>query len=476
MSQDMILTDDEIHSLQFQKQIGEGSYGKVYRALVPSTGAIYAVKVVEICVEQDESCNPRETSAYKTMLQEINVLKDSRSCPQIVQILGVEVPRDSYPMRLMVVMEHCDHGSVSDILRKLQSGLTEDEIRIIVGEVLLGLKYLHHDKKIHRDVKAGNILVTKDFCPKLADFGISCQLQNTWARRNTQIGSPYWMAPEVIKGVAYNTKADIWSLGITCIEMAEGQPPYFQIAPMRAMFVISNKPPTGLSDTSHFSKDFIDFVSRCLVVDATRRPSAQELLTQEFVQHADGNPSPAEALGQSLGPRLAKAPVDCAARGLSTPAPSRSGTWGRRSLGGNSLSVTSMPRPPSGPCLSSVTSVELAAPTMNSFEKVYQGLTTDFARSASISAAKGDAENDEEVIRRRARDWVNKIVPMQTIEDELDSPVRSPLAQKAQFEVWDSDEEGVKTRTCVEAQPEAGAGGPSTGTPFYMQVLGKRFQ
>merc|ERR1719281_220698 len=124
-------------------------------------------------------------------------------------------------------------------------------------EVLIGLKYLHDGKKIHRDVKAGNILITKAFRPKLADFGISCQLQNTWAKRNTQIGSPYWMAPEVIKGVAYNAKADIWSLGITCIEMAEAQPPYFHIPPMRAMFVISNKPPAGLTNTDAFSKDFV---------------------------------------------------------------------------------------------------------------------------------------------------------------------------------------------------------------------------
>eukprot|EP00971_Amphidinium_carterae_P210408 4174851-Amphidinium_carterae.1 len=142
-------------------------------------------------------------------------------------------------------MELCDHGSVCDILRKLQEGLTDAEIRIIVREALHGLKYLHSKKMIHRDVKAGNILVTKHFQAKLADFGISCQLQNTLGRRNTKIGSPYWMAPEVIKeGVSYNAKADVWSLGITCVEMAEGQPPYFYFPPLRAMFVISNKPQT----------------------------------------------------------------------------------------------------------------------------------------------------------------------------------------------------------------------------------------
>merc|ERR1719330_789233 len=165
------------------------------------------------------------------MQQEISVLRDCTSCPQIVQVHGMDVTT-SFPTRLTVVMELCDHGSVSDILRRVPGGLTEAEIRIIIRETILGLKYLHDDKKIHRDVKAGNILLTKRFNPKLADFGISCELQNTCAKRETQIGSPYWMAPEVIRaGFGYNTRADIWSLGITCVEMAEMQPPYYHITP-----------------------------------------------------------------------------------------------------------------------------------------------------------------------------------------------------------------------------------------------------
>ena len=249
-----------------------------------------------MCVEPDESpgANVKESPAFQTMEQEISVLRECAQCPQIVQVYGVDVALGSSPTRLMIVMELCELGSVSDILRRLQDGLREAEIRAVVREVLLGLRYLHEGKKIHRDVKGGNILVTKSFSPKLADFGISCQLQNTWARRNTKIGSPYWMAPEVIRGLSYNAKADIWSLGITCVEMAEGQPPYYHIPPTRAMFVINHKPPAGLSDPARASDDFTKFVSLCLTVNAEVRPSADDLLQQPFAARPDGEDRSAE--------------------------------------------------------------------------------------------------------------------------------------------------------------------------------------
>lgn len=453
MDTDWLLSQAEIRSLQLDVLIGEGSYGQVHRARLPSTGGIYAVKVVDVCVGDDTRKNPRESSAYRTMEQEVEMLKSCAGCPQIVQIFGVNV-RNASPMRLMVVMELCDHGSVSDILRKLQSGLTEAEIRVIVREVLLGLKYLHDDKKIHRDVKAGNILITKDFWPKLADFGISCQLQNTWARRNTQIGSPYWMAPEVIKGVAYNAKADIWSMGITCIEMAEGQPPYYHIPPTRAMFVISTKPPVGLTDPGIFSKEFADFVSSCLTVDPSARHSADELLRGPFAGAAPDE-SAAKALGGSLGPRMAEAPLPGVARGPATPTSRRDGTWHR---GGT------LPRPASGQGLSSLVKGGTLGSNGGTLVRRWQ--------EPAAADDEEDAEAEKEEMRRRAREWVNRMVPMQTVEDDVDSPKRR---SRGGFDVWDSDEEGVATRIRAEAQPEAGAGAPQGGTPFFMQVLGKQW-
>jgi len=406
------------------------------------------------------------------------------------------LPVGKSPMQLLVVMELCEHGAVSDILRKLQGPLLETEICIICFEILRGLKYLHDDKKIHRDVKAGNILIGRDFQPKLADFGISCQLQNTWARRNTVIGSPYWMAPEVIKGVSYNAQADIWSLGITCIEMAECQPPYYHIPPTRAMFVISNKPPTGLTDSSAWSKELVDFITKCLRVDTECRPNAWDLLRDEYCRRMDGEASPARALGETLEPRLRRAPAPQAGGSLRPGTPSRGGSWAaRRSPGGTGRAGTS-----SGPVAPAAQAIGLmpldaATPSVDAFARAHApdtlqqfrrwaadpvGSAPPGGEPARLGAvadagagrptptglpgaeADDDDDDDAEELRRRARDWVNRMVPMQTIDDEPK-------------DLWDSDEEGVETRTRIEAQPEAGAGGPNNGVPFFMQVLGKQW-
>eukprot|EP00913_Durusdinium_trenchii_P013078 g12278.t1 len=367
-------------------------------------------------------------------------------------------------------------------------------------QVLRGLQYLHDGKKIHRDVKAGNILLTTAFQAKLADFGISCQLQNTWARRNTKIGSPYWMAPEVIKGEAYNAKADIWSLGITCIEMADGQPPYFHIPPTRAMFVISTKPPTGLpesSNCSNSSKDFVDFVSACLTVDSTKRPPAQVLLQDPFTQPEAEQKDPSKALAGLLGPRLAEAPGGNGRSPTTTrEGGARKDSWQRRSM-----SASSLPRNPSTssqsvnlltPSLAAVTptvdAFAMAAPSSPSsyrrWEQGYSSQNLPNAPAVKPTEAEDEATSNED-IRRRAREWVNSIVPV--MEDEGDhtpASYREPSESlilssksrgKGNYEVWDSDEEGVTTRLRMEAQPEAGAGGPVAATPYFMQVLGKQW-
>jgi serine/threonine protein kinase len=391
------------------------------------------------------------------------------NCPQIVQIYAVDIVLQSAGLaKVMVVMELCDHGSVSDVLRRLPGGLTENEISIIVREVLLGLKYLHDDKKIHRDVKAGNILIARDFSPKLADFGISCQLQNTLARRNTQIGSPYWMAPEVIKGIAYNNKADIWSLGITCIEMCEGQPPYYHIPPTRAMFVISTKPPTGISDNmvDQLSKDFSAFVVKLLTVDASSRPSAQNLLLDEFMMKRKAD-EPAKALSETLAQRLEQAPpANLGGRGPPTPTGSRGGTWQRRS---NSLSVGTQQihRVNSNHNMSvqwNLPPLDATTPSVDAYSEstlVKKSTTSpsQFRRWEADAPDQFDDDKDAEELRRRAREWVNMTVPMQIIDDDTS-------AETGSYEIWDSDEEGVSTMVLQEAKPEAGA-----GAPFFMQFV-----
>ncbi|XP_036088784.1 serine/threonine-protein kinase 3 isoform X4 [Rousettus aegyptiacus] len=168
----------------------------------------------------------------------------------------------------------------------LDSWLTEDEIATILKSTLKGLEYLHFMRKIHRDIKAGNILLNTEGHAKLADFGVAGQLTDTMAKRNTVIGTPFWMAPEVIQEIGYNCVADIWSLGITSIEMAEGKPPYADIHPMRAIFMIPTNPPPTFRKPELWSDDFTDFVKKCLVKNPEQRATATQLLQHPFIKNA----------------------------------------------------------------------------------------------------------------------------------------------------------------------------------------------
>jgi serine/threonine kinase 3 len=250
-------------------KLGEGSYGSVYKALHKESGQVLAIKQVPVDTDLQE------------IIKEISIMQQCDS-PYVVKYYGSYFKNTD----LWIVMEYCGAGSVSDIMRLRKKTLTEDEIATILSDTLKGLEYLHLRRKIHRDIKAGNILLNSEGHAKLADFGVAGQLTDTMAKRNTVIGTPFWMAPEVIQEIGYDCVADIWSLGITALEMAEGKPPYGDIHPMRAIFMIPTKPPPSFREPDKWSAEFIDFVSVCLVKNPEERANATDLLNHVFIGNA----------------------------------------------------------------------------------------------------------------------------------------------------------------------------------------------
>ncbi|XP_077434090.1 serine/threonine-protein kinase 4-like [Vanacampus margaritifer] len=251
------------------EKLGEGSYGCVFKAHYRETGEIVAIK--QVPVESD----------LQEIIKEISIMQQCNS-PHVVRYYGSYFKNSD----LWIVMEYCGAGSVSDIIRIRSKTLSEEEIASILRSTLKGLEYLHFMRKIHRDIKAGNILLNTEGQAKLADFGVAGQLTDTMAKRNTVIGTPFWMAPEVIQEIGYNCVADIWSLGITAIEMAEGKPPYADIHPMRAIFMIPTNPPPTFRNPDAWSPPFRDFVSQCLVKNPETRATATQLLQHAFIKAA----------------------------------------------------------------------------------------------------------------------------------------------------------------------------------------------
>lgn len=242
-------------------------------------------------------------------MKEIQILKDCDST-YVVGYVGSYMKDGD----LWIVMEYCAAGSLTDLMTIGSVTLSEPELAHAMAATLLGLKYLHTIPLIHRDMKAGNILLTDSGVAKLADFGVSTKLQNTLSKRNSVIGTPFWMAPEVIQQSDYVTSADIWSLGITAIELADGEPPYANIHPMRAIFMIPNKDPPTVRDPTKWSAQFSDFLAQCLVKDPASRPSAATLLEHPFVAEAaaeitgnDGSSSVLKALAQRHMPAIEQA-------------------------------------------------------------------------------------------------------------------------------------------------------------------------
>eukprot|EP00054_Salpingoeca_dolichothecata_P025619 m.180385 g.180385 ORF g.180385 m.180385 type:complete len:469 (-) comp25418_c0_seq3:995-2401(-) len=265
------LKKDPTDVFQLLEKLGEGSYGSVHKGLHKATGQIIAIKQV-----------PVDDSELQEIIKEISIMQQCDS-PNVVRYYGSYFKSSD----LWIVMEFCAAGSVADIMRLRKQTMKEQEIATILKYTLKGLEHIHSRRKIHRDIKAGNILLNEKGEAKLADFGVAGQLSDTMAKRNTVIGTPFWMAPEVIQEIGYDTVADIWSLGITTIEMAEGKPPYADIHPMRAIFMIPTNPSPVLREKNpDWSNDIKEFVAQCLQRDPEKRPSATALLHHPFIAKA----------------------------------------------------------------------------------------------------------------------------------------------------------------------------------------------
>ncbi|EGG25406.1 putative protein serine/threonine kinase [Cavenderia fasciculata] len=272
-----ISKDDPELIFQIVEVVGSGSFGTVCACRWMKKkdrdahgNKLIACKFVEVTAEDIET--------NTNLVKEIDILKESIDCPYIVEYKGCYLKSNM----LLIVMEYCKGGSLLDIIELCKKSLKEEEIAAVCAGVVKGLVYLHSKRTTHRDIKAGNVLLDEDGVPKLADFGVST-IAEQGQKMKTVIGSPYWMAPEIIMGQGYDQKADIWSLGITAIEIAEGVPPRFDIPPSRVIFTIPHQPPPTLKIQSDWSPEFHDFIKICLSMNPSLRPSAQQLLSHPFI-------------------------------------------------------------------------------------------------------------------------------------------------------------------------------------------------
>eukprot|EP01122_Echinamoeba_exundans_P000300 TRINITY_DN10274_c0_g1_i1.p1 TRINITY_DN10274_c0_g1~~TRINITY_DN10274_c0_g1_i1.p1 ORF type:complete len:684 (+),score=171.91 TRINITY_DN10274_c0_g1_i1:66-2117(+) len=263
--------DDPEDMFELGEMLGQGAWGKVHKAKHKKSGFVLAIKIIINTTKQMQ----------ESIQKEVEILKKCRS-PWVVSYYGTCIKGTE----VWILMDYCGLGSIKDMMKTTMETLNERQVAYIMRETLRGLTYLHAMKILHLDVKAANILATEKGEVKLTDFGVSEQIQSNIKEAKDYVGSPLFMAPEVIMKSGYNSKADIWSLGITAIEMIDGKPPYTDIRSMDDLIKIVERPSATVSKPHLYSAEFNDFIAKCLIKGAEERPAAHELLDHPFVKRA----------------------------------------------------------------------------------------------------------------------------------------------------------------------------------------------
>ena len=271
---------EDFFTLQYP--IGHGAFGSVYKAVHNSTNKLYAIKIIDYSKDNNKENNNMINYNYLSVQQETSLMRLVNQSNYIVKYYGSYFSRKSNT--LWLILEYCSSGSAIDLMLSMDRTFSEVEVATIMEMVLQGLLLIHSKNLIHRDIKGANILLSEDGYAKLGDFGVGAQLL-TEKYRKSKKGSPYWMSPQVASNIKYDFKTDIWSLGITCVELIEGEPPFSDMKPKNVMEKIAKKPPNvnEIIDLNEHTYEFKSFIEHCLEIDPKKRYSAEELLKHDFI-------------------------------------------------------------------------------------------------------------------------------------------------------------------------------------------------